>query len=411
VLGRAPELPPARITLLGSVCLALFFDNYDQAMLTAAAKQIAASFALQESDLAALFWRVQLGSVVAFLFVPFIDQLGRRRVFLGSLVGLSLATFLSAFAQDVTQFITFQMLARAFMVTCAAAAYTIISEELPAAHRGWGIGIVGAAGSIGYGAGILLFGVVDFAAGSWRILYLLGAVPLLLLPRFRRNVTETRRFLDQGRPTSPGQAIAGLWRPFWGLLRMYPGRALGVGAVGALSAASMSSALAFSAYFVQVEHGWVPWQYALMALTAGALGILGNAWAGRAADIHGRRRVGFVLMASFPLWALCFFRGPELLVPLAWVALVFSLTGTSTVERALGAELFPTWQRGTASGWVQLSESLGRVAGLAIVDWATPAGGSSITAVLWISLFSLLGAGAVLLLPETRLRELEDISR
>ena len=28
VLGRAPELPPARITLLGSVCLALFFDRY-----------------------------------------------------------------------------------------------------------------------------------------------------------------------------------------------------------------------------------------------------------------------------------------------------------------------------------------------------------------------------------------------
>ena len=172
----------------------------------------------------------------------------------------------------------------------------------------------------------------------------------------------------------------------------------------------MSSALAFSAYFVQTEHGWTPWQYAAVALTAGALGILGNAWAGRVADARGRRGVGFVLMASFPLWALAFFRGPELLVPLAWVALVFSLTGTSTVARALAGELFPTHQRGTAAGWLQLAEALGRIGGLALVDWSTPSGGSSIPAVLWLSLASLLGAGAVLLLPETRRRELEEIS-
>lgn len=410
VLGRTPDVPASRVTLMGAVCLALFFESYDQAMLTAAAKQIAASFALQESDLASLFWRVHLGAVVAFVLVPFADHLGRRRVFLVSVVGLSLATFLCAFAQNVSQFIALQMAARAFMVTCAATAYVIVTEELPAAHRGWGIGILGAMGSVGYGMGILLFGVVDLASGSWRILYLVGVIPVLMLPGFRRRVVETRRFLEQGQSASLSAAIKGLWRTLWGLLRNHPGRSLGVGSVGALSAASMSSALAFSAYFVQTEHGWTPWQYAAMALTAGALGILGNAWAGRVADARGRRGVGFVLMASFPLWALAFFRGPELLVPLAWVALVFSLTGTSTVARALAGELFPTHQRGTAAGWLQLAEALGRIGGLALVDWSTPSGGSSIPAVLWLSLASLLGAGAVLLLPETRRRELEEIS-
>ena len=90
--------------------------------------------------------------------------------------------------------------------------------------------------------------------------------------------------------------------------------------------------------------------------------------------------------------------------------MVFSLTGTSTVERALGTELFPTRQRGTASGWVQLCESLGRMGGLALIDWGTPAGGSSIPAVLWMSLASFLGAAVILLLPETRQLELEEIS-
>ena len=409
-LGRAPDVPPQRLTLLGAVCLALFFDSYDQAMLTAAARQIAASFGLLESDLAALFWRVHLGSVIAFVLVPFIDRIGRRRVFLGSVLALSLATFASAFAADVDQFIALQMVARAFMVTCASAAYVIVTEELPAAHRGWGIGIVGAMGSVGYGAGILLFGVIDAAGGSWRLLYLLGLVPVVMLPRFRRNVTETRRFLDQDTNLGVGEAMAGLWRPLWGLVRRHPGRFVGVGLVGALSAASMSSALAFSAFFVQSVHGWTPFQYALMALTAGALGILGNAWAGRAADRYGRRWVGLLLMGSFPLWAFGFFRGPELLVPFAWVALVFSLTGTTTVERALGTELFPTSERGSASGWVQLSESLGRVSGLAFVDWTTPAGGSAVPALLWLSLASLVGACVILLMPESRGRELEELS-
>ena len=411
VLGRAPELPASRFSMLGAVSLALFFESYDQAMLTAAAKQIAASFALRESDLAGVFRTVHLGAVLAIVLVPLADYLGRRRVFLGSVVGLSLATFLCAFVRDIEQFVALQMLARAFMVTSSATAAVIVTEELPAAHRGWGIGMLGALGTVGYGAGILLFGGIDAAGGSWRLAYVLGVTPVLFFSRFRSTVTETRRFSAQGETASLARALAGVWRPLWALSSGYPARCLGVGVVGACSAAAMSSALQYSAYFVQTVHGWQPWQYALMALGAGALGIFGNVWAGRMADARGRRVVGFVLMGSFPLWAFAFFRGPELLVPIVWVALVFSLTGTSTVARALGAELFPTAQRGTASGWMQLAESLGRVLGFMAIDWATPEGGSAIPALLALSLVSLVGAGVVLLLPETRRRELEEISR
>ena len=77
IFGRVPDVPSRNVSLLGTVALALLFEQYDQAMLTAAASQIAATFGLQESDLAWLFLRIQAGSLVAFFLVPFADRLGQ----------------------------------------------------------------------------------------------------------------------------------------------------------------------------------------------------------------------------------------------------------------------------------------------------------------------------------------------
>ncbi len=97
-LGRVPELPPATVRLLGVISLALFFENFDQATLTAALKQIALSFAVAEEDLGRTLGFVHLGALPAFLLVPFADRIGRRRLFLVSVIGISVASGASAFA-------------------------------------------------------------------------------------------------------------------------------------------------------------------------------------------------------------------------------------------------------------------------------------------------------------------------
>lgn len=408
--GRVPPLSPRQWSVMGLLAAAEFFDQYDVGLLGLALAQIQQGLAIPEEQVGRLTAVVRLGVLPALAMTVMADRLGRRRLLLATILGFTLATFATAFAPDPTTFAALQFLARFFIAGETMLAVVVVTEELRARDRGWGIGMLGALGAVGYGAGILLFGAIDLVGGSWRLLYLLGITPVLCLPAFRRRVLETRRFEAQARRLPVREALANVWRPLADLLRLHPARALGIGAVALLSASAMSSALQYSAYFVQTVHGWLPWHYAVMALTAGALGILGNAWAGRMADARGRRSVGFVLMATFPLWAFAFFRGPELFVPLAWIALIFSLTGTGTVERALGTELFPTSQRGTASGWVQLAESLGRFLGFGVIHWATPEGGSAIPALLGLSLASLVGACAILLLPETGRRELEEIS-
>jgi MFS family permease len=409
-LGRVPGLPPSQIQMLGVIALAVLFENYDQAMLTAALKQIGETFAVAESDLGALLGRVHLGAVAAFLLLPFADRVGRRRLFLGSLVGLSLATFLTAFARTADQLVALQMLSRTFTVTCSATSIVIVIEELPARQRGWGIGIVGALGAFGYGLGLVLFAAIDVLPYGWRSMYLVGIVPLLFLPRLGRRVPETQRFEQHRLERGAGHGLGGWLRPLASLVRAYPARSLGIGAIGLLVSAGQTTGFSFAAFHAQAVHGWSPGQYSIMAIAAGTVGIVGHPWAGRVADRRGRRSVGFALFAVFPLLALAFYLGPGWLLPFVWVPLVFSLTGTSTIERAVGSELFPTSYRGTASGWLQLSEAVGRSAGLSLVAWGTPAGGSNVPMICLVVFASLLAALVLLLLPETGSRELEEVS-
>jgi MFS family permease len=409
-LGRVPDVPPERIRLLGVIALALLFESYDQAMLTAALKQIAESFGVAESELGALLGRVHLGSVAAFLIVPFADVLGRRRVFLGSLVVVSVSTGLSGFARSPGEFEALQMLSRVFMVTCTATAFVMVTEEFPAEHRGWGIGILGALAAFGYGLGLLAFAAIDVLPFGWRSLYAAGLVPLLLLPLFRRRIPETRRFAEHADRRSATGAFAGWWRPMRALLVHHPARAALVGAIALLAVAGHGVGFSFAAYHVQTAHGWAPGQYTAMAVAAGLVGVVGHPWAGRMADTSGRRRVGLALLGGFPLLALAFYQGPGWALPFAWIGLTFTLTGGITILRALGSELFPTSARGTASGWLQLAEAVGRSGGLFAVAWATPAGASNTPAISAIVFASLAAALLLRLLPETGGRELEEIS-
>lgn len=414
-LGRVPaEIDPPRVRLLGAIALAALFENYDQAMLTQALKQIAESFALPEARIGSLLGLVRLGALPAFLLVPLADRIGRRRLFLISMVGMSVGTVLSGLAATPEQFVAFQMFARMFTVTSAATAFVIVTEELPAAHRGWGIGILGALGTFGVGLSALLFAVIDQLPFGWRAMYAAGLVPVVLLPMFRREIRETQRFTRDRdarlRKEGGAGSLAGWWRPFVSLARHHPGRTLAIGVIGAAGSAGHAVAYNFSAYFVQVEHGWAPGQYSLLLLLAGAVGILGHPYAGRVADRRGRRVVGCAFFGVFPLLGVAFYTGPGWSLPLLWIPLVFALTGGLTIARALSTELFPTSSRGTASGWLQLVETLGAAGGLFLVSLATPEGSSVIPAVRVGVFATLLAALAVVFLPETGRRELEEIS-
>lgn len=410
--GRVPDdLADHHLQLLGAVALALLFEEYDFAMLTSTLKYFASELGMTEGDLPGYLGVIRLGALPAFAVIPFADRIGRRRVFLFSVMAMGMVTFLTAFSQNATQFVVCQMLSRTFFVSGSALAFVFVSEEFPAHRRGWGVGMLGALALVGHGLEAGLFSLIESLPYGWRALYAIGIVPVLLFPFFRHRVVETTRFTQAqaGAGEMAGGAL-GWMIPLRALVHDYPARALGIALVGFLPAMGLAVAFQFTAYFTMTVHGWSPGQYALMIVCGGAVGLIGNIVAGRLSDRYGRRLVGFVMLALFPVAVALFYLGPVRLLPLAWIAFLFTSQGGRVILRALATELFPTTQRSASSGLFAILEAVGNAAGLFLLAFGVQASGDLVRLIPLIALSSLAGGAILWFFPETRQRELESIA-
>ena len=412
-LGGVPDLEPALLRTLGLVTLGMFFEAYDLSLLTAALKQIGEGLGIPAGEFGFTLGVIRTGGLVAFAIVPLADRWGRRRVFLGSLVAMSLGTVATAFAQTPHQFLAIQVATRGFLASAAAVGVVMLTEEMPAAHRGWGIGMLGALAACGHGLGALVFAAVDVLPFGWRALYALGVIPLLFLPRIRGALPETARFREHARQQGDEQrgGLAASLRSLLALARSHPGRAAGVGFTGFVEAFGSISAFSFAAWYAQTAHAWAPWQYSTMVLTAGGVGIIGNIVAGRLGDRFGRRAVGFVTFAIYPLAAIGFYSGPGWALPACFALIVAMGSASDVVVRAFSTELFPTSQRGASAAWVTLLQTLGFILGPLVVGALSPQP-EDLPRTIRAVATTLFAAGLfVWMLPETRGRELEALSQ
>ncbi len=429
-LGRIPAgLEVHHIALVGVVSFAALFENYDISMLSAALKQIRETFGLGQAEMSSMLAWVRIGAIPAFFILPLADRIGRRRMFLAAIVGMSVGTVLSAFAQTPLQFIAAQTLTRPFIVASIVTAVVIVAEELPAEHRGWGIGMLGAIGSFGFGLGALLYAFVDYIPFGWRSLYVVGGTPLLFFGFFRRTIPETRRFREhqqeqaeeQGSRSIVGAAIT----PLVELFRQYPGRALAISLMALVFAAGSSPAFGLLSDFVQTEHGWQPSSYSLVILISGIAGAIGNPLMGWAADRVGRRPVAMAAFGLLPATVFGIYYGPSWAIPFLSVPFLFLLTGGNVIMRVVASELFPTSTRNSAMGLETVNETIGAAIGYAVVgSLALAVGGSSLgssnalagsdsmgPAIFLVSLVTVAGVLIFWKLPETAGRELEETSQ
>ena len=413
IFGGVPDVGEKQLSVLGVIALAMLFEEYDLAMLTAALPFIASDLGIAETDFGFYLGLIRLGALPAFILIPFADKVGRRRVFLVSIAATAVLTFLTGFAQDATQFIGLQMLTRSFFIVGSTVSFVIITEEFPAEHRGWGIGMLGALGATGHGVALIFFSQIEALPYGWRALYFFGLIPLLLLPIFRKKVQETRRFREHHDARAVGAERTGLlsWlEPLLEVTRLYPARAFGIGVLGFLPSVGTISAFQFTGYFTMTVRGWSPGEYSAMVILGGALGIVGNVAAGRLGDLFGRRLVGFCLLGSFPIWVSLFYRGPGWSLPIVWVFFVFAASGGRVICRALATELFPTSQRASASGLYSVVDTLGAALGLFLLGGLSQGPGDFIELTPMLSFAALAGASILVFFPETRQRELETIS-
>jgi len=407
-LGGVPEgVEPAHLRVLGFVTLAMFFENYDLGMFANALPQIAATFGLDKAAQGGFTAWTRFGALPAFLLLPFADRIGRRRILLLAIAGMAIGSFATALAGSPGQFVIAQLATRTCIVAAAITSFVVVSEEFPALHRGWGIGMLGGVGAIGFGFGALLYGQIKWLPFGWRALYAFGVLPLAFLPVFARGLRETGRFAALA--DRAGETQSALTAVFE-LVRRHPRRALAIALIGGLSSAGTQPSFQFVSEFLQTERGWSPGTFAALTVVFGSFAIIGNPIAGRLGDRYGRRRVAACVLALFPLASLGFFAGPARWVALPWTVMVFLSMATTVSVRTLATELFPTAQRGTGAGSLALLETIGVGSGLLLYGAAVGAFGSQSIALPLVALACLGAAVSVYLAPETARRELEELA-
>jgi putative MFS transporter len=429
-LGRAPALTRRQWRVLGLVSIVSLFEQYDVYLFALNLKRIQADLAIAEASLGLLGSLVRAGALLAFPVALMADRLGRRRVLLFTILAYTLCTGATALAPNAMTFVAFQFLARVFAAAETVIAVVVVAEEFDAAHRGWGVGALGALQACGAGLAALAFGFVDRVPFGWRSLFALGLVPLVLVAYLRRSLSETTRFLELSRAAEPSPATATSERiapgsgargpalraapalaPVVALARSYPGRIVLLALSVIAFEVAAGPALFFAPKFLEDVHGFHPAQIAALNIVGGALAIVGNPLAGRLSDRFGRRPVtaAFALgavaaVATFYLWR------DGAVWPL-WIAQVFAIMGTGVTLATYGAELFPTPVRSTASGLRELCRHGAGALGLALVSLLYAGAGSNWTAIAWLAVVALVTPALVLLaFPETAGRPLEEIA-
>lgn len=165
-------------------------DAFDFFIMVFVLRDIARSFT---TSITAVTWAITLTlamrPVGAFVFGRLADRFGRRPTLMANVLTYSILEFASGFAPDLTVFILLRALYGIAMGGEWGVGASLTMESIPTKWRGTVSGILQA----GYPSGYLLASILYLAMPllGWRGMFMVGAVPALLVFYIRRNVPES----------------------------------------------------------------------------------------------------------------------------------------------------------------------------------------------------------------------------
>ena len=381
-------------------------DAMDVTLYVIALGAIGEEFNLTKGQSGAVASATLLASAVGGVASGFLaDRFGRVRMLMVSMLAYSLFTALSATSQSLAQLVFWRVLVGLGMGGEWSAGAVLVAETCPARHRGKAIGLMQSGWALGYILAAIL-GAVILPNWGWRSLFLVGFAPALLTIWIRRRVPEPDLWQQ-------GHDSARIDRLDLGVLLRPPLRSR----VMIATATATALLCAYWGLFT-----WVPTYLASRDTGGAGMGIVkSTAWIipmqigaffgytsfGFLADRFGRRPtfITFVLGAALIIPIYGASARSELTLMILGPIVGFLGHGYFSFFGAMLAELFPSAVRGTAQGFCY---NAGRAAS-ALAPWAigTLADQRGMgfalgaTSVLYVA-----GAGLVLLLPETRGKEI-----
>jgi MFS family permease len=397
---RAWWSPPDRLdaraaTVLGLLAAASIVYGYVNTLFTQTITFAADEFGASDTAQGAAGAVVRCGIVFAIGLVFLADRKGRRRMLVVSAVLAPVLCGLGAVAPSLVWLTITQTLGRPVGIALLLLVGIVAAEEMPRNSRAYAVSVVAMAGGLGAGLCVVALPLADLGVRGWRFVYVVPIAFLVVAWDLWRRMPETRRF------EAPHLTAPPLQRRRFALLAVS----------GLLTSLLVAPQSFFNNRYLRDVRNYSALKISLFTLCTNTPGAVGIVAGGKLADTRGRRLVGAVALAGGALFTVIQFSVGGW--PMWASSTVAAVVGGAAIPAlgVYGAELFPTGNRGKASGLISMLSLVGSSIGLLTAGWALDQtiGYGTVMAILAIG--PLVVAGLVVILyPETAHHELEDLN-
>jgi MFS transporter, SHS family, lactate transporter len=319
-------------------------DAFDFFILTFCVSAIAAQFQARISAvLEAVFLTLAFRPVGAFLFGMMADRFGRRPTLMVDILAYSALELASAFAPSLKVFLMTRALFGIAMGGEWGVGAALAFETLPAEGRGFFSGVLQEGYAVGYLMAALAYGTA-FRFVGWRGMFVIGALPALLVIYIRMKVDESPAWA-QGQVSKKVKTRVGK-----DVLTSLGTFAFLVVLMFAFNSFSHGSQDLYPT-FLQKDHEFTPQTVSLIAIIANIGALLGGILFGTWSETIGRRKaIVIAALLSIPVIPLWAYSHSVPMLALGGFLMQFMVQGAWGVIPAHLNELSPPAVRGTFPG-------------------------------------------------------------
>jgi MFS transporter, SHS family, lactate transporter len=346
ILKDLRDLTPNQRNAVLASFLGWTLDAFDFFIIVFVLKDIAKEFTADiPSVTATLFLTLAMRPVGALLFGLVAEKFGRRPTLMIDILFYSIVEFLSGFAPSLTALVILRGLYGIAMGGEWGVGASLTMETIPAKTRGIVSGLLQAGYPSGYLLAAVLYGTCYHFLG-WRGMFMVGALPALLVLFIRRNVEESPAWTQRrGRPAGIeagiGATIKGRWKLFIYVIVL----------MTAFNSFSHGTQDIYPT-FLQVQQKYPTQIVSTIAVIYNLGAILGGLVFGAFSEHIGRRRAiviaALLTLPVIPLWT---FSNNVVLLSIGAFLIQFFVQGAWGVIPVHLNELSPDSTRGTFPGF------------------------------------------------------------
>jgi SHS family lactate transporter-like MFS transporter len=325
-------------------------DALDFFLLIFCVKAISTDFGAKPSEvLSAVFLTQAFRPVGALVFGVLADRYGRRPVLMINILSFSVIELACAFAPSLTVLLALRALFGVAMGGEWGVGAALAFETLPKEGRGGFSGIL----QEGYAFGSILASgafALFFHAIGWRGLFMLGALPALLVFYVQARVQESPVWLAQARKHRVEPVGVNVSKQSERLVQFLPRFLFLIVLMTAFMTMSHGTQDVYPT-FLEVQIGLTPRVVGTIGVVYGIAQIVGGFVFGTLSEKWGRKRAiivaALLTLPAIPLWA---YGRSAVVLGIGAVVMQFMVQGAWGVVPAYLTELTPGPIRATAPG-------------------------------------------------------------